>query len=185
MAAMKKALEIIEQQGEVGFTLRELAKAVQVSHTALYRHYSSKRALIIEIAEEGFKELNRSFAGPMAFKAPARSRLTAFGVEYIVFAFQRKGHYRAMYHQELRCGSELPDSILRETEKSFDCLTALIADSLVEGRMKKADPDCAARCLWASLHGFASLLIDGQLQGLDDEKKVRKAAKAHMQFLIT
>ena len=59
---LKKALidsgvEILSEKGIKNLSLREAARRAGVSHTAPYRHFEDKDALLAAIAEEGFLRL--------------------------------------------------------------------------------------------------------------------------------
>ena len=49
-ALMEVAKELIAERGLDGFTLREVARRVGVTHVAAYRHYADRRALLAAVA---------------------------------------------------------------------------------------------------------------------------------------
>jgi hypothetical protein len=53
-ALLRAALDLMREQGDHEFTLREVARRVGVSHAAPVRHFRDKDALLAAIAEEGF-----------------------------------------------------------------------------------------------------------------------------------
>ncbi len=58
-------------------TIRGLAKAVDVTPAAVYRHFTNKEALLAQLAEEGFKKMHQAFSD---IKAPtAKERLFRIG----------------------------------------------------------------------------------------------------------
>src|SRR5215208_7687586 len=58
-ALLDEALTTIRHEGVEGLTLREIGARVGVSRTALYRHFSDKRALLAAVATEGFRMLRQ------------------------------------------------------------------------------------------------------------------------------
>jgi AcrR family transcriptional regulator len=62
-ALVDTAVRLMAEQGADGFTLRETARAVGVSHAAAYRHFADKEDVLSAIAAHGYREL----------RAPARS----------------------------------------------------------------------------------------------------------------
>ncbi len=48
------------------FTLREVARRAGVSHAAPYKHFPDKRALLVELAIQGFEQLGRAMTAARA-----------------------------------------------------------------------------------------------------------------------
>ena len=57
---IKKGLKLLDEEGYENFSLRKVAKACSVSHTAPYRHFDSKDDLIMAIAIEAHHKLGRN-----------------------------------------------------------------------------------------------------------------------------
>jgi AcrR family transcriptional regulator len=51
------ARRLVAEHGPEGFTLREAARDVGVSHAAAYRHFADKRALLAAVCEDGYRAL--------------------------------------------------------------------------------------------------------------------------------
>jgi AcrR family transcriptional regulator len=56
-ALVSAGMAVVETDGPDALSLRDLARSLGVSPTAPYRHFEDRRALLIAIAAEGFKEL--------------------------------------------------------------------------------------------------------------------------------
>jgi AcrR family transcriptional regulator len=150
------ALELIAEHGPDGFTLREAARQIGVSHSAPYRHFADKDSLLIAIAEAGFTELHRRGreASEAAGEQP-RARLRAFGEAYLRFAIEHPSQYRVMFGRAIR----KPTPALRQAgDLAFGLLEAQIAEEL--GRVDVHD---LAMATMAGVHGLAMLAIDGML----------------------
>ena len=63
------ALGLVASHGVQGFTLREAARAANVSHNAPYRHFSSRTHLLIEMAIEGQGHLLNALKAAVASAA--------------------------------------------------------------------------------------------------------------------
>ncbi|MFO1470172.1 MAG: TetR/AcrR family transcriptional regulator [Turneriella sp.] len=73
---MKQALaKILDKKGMEGLTLREVARAAKVSHTAPYRHFKDKEDILAAIAEVGFQDLAARVNAPL--KSPIRLKATS------------------------------------------------------------------------------------------------------------
>ncbi|MEJ2036222.1 MAG: helix-turn-helix domain containing protein [Maritimibacter sp.] len=56
-AVIAKAVELITARGGPDFSLREIATALGVSHSAVYRHFADKTALLNAVTALGFEAL--------------------------------------------------------------------------------------------------------------------------------
>ncbi|HLT37911.1 MAG TPA: TetR/AcrR family transcriptional regulator [Enhygromyxa sp.] len=155
-ALLEVGLELIAERGPDGFTLREAARRIGVSHSAPYRHFADKDALLIAIAEAGFTELHRlgRAASDLAGDDP-RARLRAFGEAYLRFAAEHPSQYRVMFGRAI----SKPTPALREAgDLAFGLLEAQVAEVL--GRVDVHD---LAMAVMAGVHGLAMLALDGML----------------------
>jgi len=86
---------------------------------------------------------------------------------YVRFALENPGHYRLMYGKEALARDDLPE--LRDSAKAlFNQFADVIRAYQRSGTIKRGDPQALAYVAWSAVHGLASLVIDGQIQGTDD-----------------
>src|ERR1043165_7255882 len=52
------ALQLVQEKGPRGFTLREVARRAGVSAAAPYRHFADKSQLLAAVATQGFGQLH-------------------------------------------------------------------------------------------------------------------------------
>lgn len=178
-ALLEASLSLVRDEGVEGFSLREAARAVGVSPAAAYRHFEDKDALLIALAADGFTRLatgmERAIArtpGEPGSKAHAAAAFAAVGLAYVEFAVQHPSHFRVMFgpwcaHAKEPLvgggpGGRDPYRIL------VDTLDALAASGAV-ARDARAGAELAA---WASVHGLASLLVEGPV-------RLSKAERSH------
>src|SRR4051812_17953974 len=84
------ALALVDEEGRLDFTMRELARRAEVTHNAPYRHFTSRDELVAALAEEGFRALReRSLRESAAYDADPRARVRALGASYVTFAVER------------------------------------------------------------------------------------------------
>jgi len=163
-AALQEVLQHINRERDTSFTLRELAGRLGVSSTALYRHFDSKLALLAAVAEEGFRELLRRFdaAKHLASEDPL-AFMASRGLAYVQFAVTFPAHFRVMFLPQLRQPGRFPalwelrQQVYRGLEES---LSLLKAHDLLSG----ADVGDIALTSWATVHGLATLMVDGQVR---------------------
>ena len=168
-------------------SLRDIARRAGVSHTAPYRHFADKEALLAAVAEEGFVKFGQCL---QEAKASLENRplqaLQATGVAYVRYAIQHSTHYRVMFGQNLyRCG-EYP-ALLDASGAAFEILVSIIEAGQVQGTIKSGEAQQLALGAWAQVHGLAMLLLDGQLavSGLENiEAMTQQMIQSSIQGLL-
>lgn len=163
---VKAAVESIEEGGVASFTLRECARRAGVSHAAPANHFATADELLAEVAARGFDRFVHQLAiaaDGEAEQSPAR-RLMAMGRAYVAFARANPGVYGLMF----RTSAPLPKTAHLENSASAAWNQLHETVMLVTGEDRDATRHKAAH-VWALVHGIASLLIDGRLQGSDPE----------------
>jgi AcrR family transcriptional regulator len=162
-ALIAAGLRVLTEQGVPALNLREVARVAGVSHAAPYRHFPDKQALITAIAIEGFEML--AAALPAADSAPHGStidRLAAAGVAYLCFAIDNPAHIRIMFGGD---GMRRDDPALYAISKfGLEYLVTHIQIAQATGEIGQADALDTAKSLWAAMHGFALLVIEGQFR---------------------
>lgn len=162
-AALEKALQHINRDRDTSFTLRELAASLGVSSTALYRHFENKLALLAAVAEEGYRELLRRFDAGDSAQPGALEAMAFRGRAYVQFAVAFPAHFRVMFLPQLRQPGAFP--ALRDLRQQvYGRLEQALSGLQREGLLSGADLRDIALTSWATVHGLASLLVDGQVR---------------------
>jgi AcrR family transcriptional regulator len=169
-ALIKESALLIERRQDVEFTIRDLAQRLGISHSAAYRHFRDKTAILAALAEQGFGLLAERLAGvDAAHGASARELLGNKGLAYVQFAMDKPGYFRAMFYRDLGDRTAYP-GLQEAAETAFQSLVATVAT----GHKKKHKDPAAVRIsairAWALAHGLACLLLDGQVPELTHSK---------------
>jgi len=162
-ALLDEALAMIASEGVEGLTLREIGARLGVSRTALYRHFTDKRALLEVVATEGFRTFREQLVAAWEDGGRGPAGFDAMGLAYVRFAVANPSHYRVMFGGFVTSPPRLPELATEAAgalQALVDALRALQRDGLV----RSEDPTTMARFVWAVVHGVAVLVIDGQLR---------------------
>ena len=164
-ALLEQAFRDLETHGTEGVSLRGLAEETGVSKTAPYRHFTDKRELLVTLAADGFRLLAEALEAvvpPAAeIPAPPLSTIRALFRAYMDFARARPALYRLMIS---RLGFELHSEACRlNSERALSCLVRAVQAAQASGWKQDREQMGVVLSLWASVHGWATLLLDGLL----------------------
>ncbi|MFE9866990.1 TetR/AcrR family transcriptional regulator [Streptomyces sp. NPDC005506] len=150
-AVLTAALDVIRTEGPGALSLRDLARRAGVSHAAPAHHFKDRTGLLTAIAAEGYA----LFADALADAPDLRER----GVRYVRFATRHPAHFQVMFQPELH----RPDDpeLLAAKARAAQALRAGVTGLPVEGRGD--DPRLAGIAAWSLAHGYATLLLSGNL----------------------
>lgn len=162
---MKQALKILDKKGVEGLTLREVARAAKVSHTAPYRHFKDKEDVLAAIAEVGFTDLAGRGQKALANKDPLHGYLE-YGHEYIAFAAEHPQHFRIMFSGKFTRYHLYPE-LKTAGETAFGALVESIRRCQTSGIFRNDPAEQLALSAWSYVHGIANLYIDGRFQRPD------------------
>lgn len=153
-------LELITEQGGDAFTIREVARRAGVSHTAPYRHFTDKAALLATVAKQGFdmlvEHMRKRIAG---YPDDPLLRFKYCGVAYIEFAVDHPAHYRVMFGPD-KAKSRETAAVRKSAETAFQTLLDCIEACQASGTIRPGNTMEMALSAWSIVHGFSMLFID-------------------------
>ncbi|HEX4847142.1 MAG TPA: TetR/AcrR family transcriptional regulator, partial [Novosphingobium sp.] len=154
-ALVEAGLRALQTTTIADLSLRQLAREVGVSATAVYRHFPDKQALMQALASEGIEQLGRYQQAAAESAGTNADAFGATGRAYVRFALAHPALFRLIFGE----GRDVGQSIFGEN----------LAASLLRDKALKAtggDPARAQQLMiqaWAVVHGLAMLMLDGQL----------------------
>lgn len=176
-ALTEAALDMARRGGPDAVVLRAAAREVGVSATAAYRHFADAGELLQAVkhrAQAALAERMRAetdLSSPVADPpAEALRRLGGLGLGYMRFAFEQPGLFRTAF---CRSDSSLDFShdMAMMSSPAFLMLTEIL-DSLVEcGVMPPSRRPSFEIATWSTVHGLATLMLDGPLASCDDDER--------------
>jgi AcrR family transcriptional regulator len=175
-AALIAAAEAaLAETGVEGFSLRQVARRVGVSHSAPAHHFGDTQGLLCALAAEGFRRLRATMQARQAAAPPdAHAQLVASGLGYVDFAETAPALFRLMF------GSDRTKQATPELTEAGDAAFRILTDGVA--RLRRASPfeDPAAMvdvtACWSLVHGFAVLTLAGRLGSLRESPKTEHEA---------
>jgi AcrR family transcriptional regulator len=152
LAAIHEGLTMLADRDVDDISLREIARNVGVSATALYRHFPSKKALLNALANEGLEMLARAQISATDNAGGGAEGFKASGRAYVRFALANPTLFRLI----MACGNAQ-----RSTAMTF------LLHNVAELAPRGLSPDkCHAHAMraWAIVHGLATLMLDRMIQ---------------------
>lgn len=156
------AFDFIKTDDIEALTLKVLSDATHTSRSAIYRHFRSKDALIETMIEAGFEAFDTKISAVLNDeKMPLTERFYLGGKAYIDYARANPNLYRLLFGHKYAAIREEMMSIQDEECSGFGALKKAIEEGQQSGILKKEESFTQAVVVWSSLHGMASLIIDG------------------------
>jgi AcrR family transcriptional regulator len=156
-ALVAAGLELLASRAADEILLREVARAVGVSATAVYRHFPDKQALLFALCERGAQQLSEVQRNAMAGKAP-KTAFEASGRAYVLFALANPGLYRLMMatkpsinHIDAN-GSAMGNAMQLLKDNVANVLPTNATDM---------EHKVAVLHAWSLVHGISMLMLDG------------------------
>ncbi len=156
-ALLERAAEVIAERGIEALSLRGLARDLGVSHAAPSAHFADRKALLAELAKEGFRlSVEAMNAGAEAAGPDPVARYRALGRSYVQFARDNPSCFRALNHPEVQAHG---DEELRNARAAY---TATLYDGIkaaqAAGWHPEVDADTLLAFSCAATVGAAELL---------------------------
>jgi len=157
-ALVDAGLRMLEEREDADLSLREIARSVGVSATAVYRHFPDKEALRGALAQAAYDRLGDAQRAATLGKDNVLDEFQAMGRTYVRFALDHPALFRLM-------ASMPPHGDLFDlTESEDDRAAKLLRAYAVKLAGKDASPETVraiAMRSWALVHGLAVLMLQG------------------------
>jgi AcrR family transcriptional regulator len=156
------ALQLVQEKGPKGFTLREVARRAGVSAAAPYRHFADKAQLLAAVATQGFVQLHETLAATAdTTMTDLSAQVLAMGRTYVRWAVTHPDYYQVMFGSELD-KTQSPEVVVAG-ERAFGDLLDTIVRCQRSGLLPTGDPREMAGPIWSLLHGVSMLTIGSDL----------------------
>jgi AcrR family transcriptional regulator len=198
------------KEGQISeLSMRAIAKKIDVSHNAIYRHFSDKNALLSVVADEGFTML-KNILQKEVDKYPDQplEQLQNTGMAYVQFALKNPSYYRLMFgdyrtnptqknpslpqdteqmsslsFEQLIQGMQSQETGLNMKREAFMVLVNIIIRCQQSGLITTDDPLTKALACWSLVHGLSMFFLDGQFL-INEEQLVTSLSSLIVQLLI-
>ncbi|HWM27621.1 MAG TPA: TetR/AcrR family transcriptional regulator [Woeseiaceae bacterium] len=167
-AALLEAGErLLREHGAANISLRSVARAAGVSHTAPYRHFADKQALLAALAETGFLRLRDAmYASITKHPDDPRQQFVESAAAYVGLAVANPEMNQLMFSGTVPDDAR-SDSFRETAQASFQGLLDIIENGMRAGLYVDRPLLELAATAWSLVHGLAMLVSTGKLPGSD------------------
>jgi AcrR family transcriptional regulator len=161
------ALQLVTEEQDWTFSLREVARRAGVSHRAPYNHFPEKLDLLAATAAVGFERLRDGMRRAMAGLDDSEALLVAICRTYLHLGLKNPALYRLMFGPALsQAGAGDRPTIARVAGAEA---RAVLEEIILHGARSGAfavspdDPQdvaLTAIAVWSATHGLTMLVID-------------------------
>ena len=161
---IEKGLKLLDEDGYENFSLRKVAKACSVSHTAPYRHFNSKDDLIMAIALEAHHKFNQCLEEAVnKYPNDNKSQLKEMGFAYVKFFVENPEYLRLLFLSDLAIDFKNKHiDTFKNGEQPFQTFYKAIERLQAESQNCEGgnctDPNALALSCWGLVHGMAILI---------------------------
>lgn len=153
-ALVEAGLRLLAERSGDDLGLREVARAVGVSATSVYRHFPDKGALMAALATEGLARLASAQRAAAEKAGGGTAGFSATGATYVAFALSNPALFRLIFANPAAHQGTVVDD---------DAMTFLRANASALAAGRGGDAEIVALQAWAVAHGLAMLMLDGQV----------------------
>lgn len=166
-ALIDTALQLVTEEQDWTFSLREVARRAGVSHRAPYNHFTDRLDLLAAIAAVGFEKLREGLLRAMEGVEGAEAILAAICRTYVCMGLENPALYRLMFGPALsNTGSADRPAIARAAGAKARAVLEEVIQAGARGGLFAVAPDdlrdvaLAALSVWSATHGLTMLAID-------------------------
>jgi AcrR family transcriptional regulator len=156
------ALRLAEEGGPAAVSVREAARRAGVSPGAPFRHFPSRDALMMAVAEEAQRRFRIELEAALA-PVPADdplARFRALGLGYLRWAMQNPEHFEVISNGRL-FDHDGAATVSRDNSELIAMTERLLAEAFAKGALRVSDLKQVQIAGRALVYGFARMNIDG------------------------
>jgi AcrR family transcriptional regulator len=157
-ALVEAAVARLEADGAEALSLRELARDAGVNHRAVYRHFPDKLSLVAQVAEEGWRRMERRVRQQIAGKPAGEQMLVAAGIGFFLFARDNPNLFGLMAGPRVNLKGAFPglEAAMAETMARF-------CKPFIDSGLKPELALVRTALFMSALQGITAQILHGRL----------------------
>jgi AcrR family transcriptional regulator len=172
------ALDLVEEVGVEGVSVREAARRAGVSPGAPFRHFPNRIALMTAVAEEAQKLFRAEIDAALAELPPGNplARFRCVGLAYLRWAMRNPTHFEIISSGRY-FDHDNAAGVSRDNAQVIEMTESALVEAHAQGQLRSADLKQVQIAGRALVYGFARMNIDGHFPrwGIADAEAERMA----------
>ncbi len=158
-ALLTAAVHLLETEGPDALSVRRIAAEAHVAPMGVYNHFDGKHGVIEALWVDGFERLRSTLDSLREVDDPGVALIEGFR-RYRSLARAHPMAYRLMFLDAVP-GFEPTAEATWTAALSFESLVAVVQRAMEAGAVVAGDAVQMAQVVWAAVHGWVSLELDG------------------------
>ncbi|WP_059049458.1 TetR/AcrR family transcriptional regulator [Paenibacillus senegalimassiliensis] len=165
--------QMIDKHGVDAVNMRDLGKEINLSRSAIYRHFRDKEDLLAAIVAENFESLNQSIIDLITEIKDVRELVYSILQTYYRYGIQNQAHYHLMFSKQYDKKSHTELYLL--ASQSFRAIEQHLSKTDNQTYKTKKSSKESTALMFAFIHGLVDLNASGHFEaekGMDDADRL-------------
>lgn len=172
-ALIEAAAKTIAQRGVDAVKVSDLAAHLGVTVGAPFKHFETRLALLVAVAEEGARRMVERMDTAAARETDPLQQQRARGIAYVRFAVEQPGFFRVVTRAEVVAASPLVQQLAAASEQTLDAVLGRHRRGAKSQELVRRSAGLLAA--QALTYGLARMITDGLLGEIDAKQAERLA----------
>ncbi|AMO54953.1 hypothetical protein GZ77_25625 [Endozoicomonas montiporae] len=164
----KGACEVISRKGFGSATMREIAKAADITIPTMYKYIRTKEDILFMITQVCMEEIFAYFKDALQRQEPAEQKMKSAIDAYVRYVTKNRKYINLVYRETRALNTENRDRIFNVERDFISLWEQIIIDGIEEGVFRKADTILAANMIYFFCNVWA--LRHWSLEGYTEEE---------------
>ncbi|WP_445665757.1 TetR/AcrR family transcriptional regulator [Fodinibius sp. AD559] len=177
---IEAARNVLLSEGYRSFSLRKIARKIDMSATSIYLHFENKDDLVHTLMEQSIERLNNQLQQAASEADSPIAKLEALAYEYVRFALKYQREYQIIYLISSDEMTRYPKEKFRKARKGYEIVSNVLQEGVNAELIAEEKPRMAAYTFWAQLHGVMSVVLSKRLDTRIDQQEFIDEAIEHV-----